>query len=163
MKNFKILLISGIFLFLSFLLGGTLEAQERPENTTENVVTFLNIKFSEFQYQQMAIGYRSKDLQTGVAILENGIEWLKFLRDQENVFLDSDVVNKDIAIVYVRLGNLHKKMGNKDKYESLLAEAVDLYNSTCDGSACKTISKKKMIWLVNEMDKNLIPHSSAPQ
>jgi len=148
---------------LSIILSGASSDQEL--NCEERIWTVSNvmmIEFYDFQVKQMALAYQSNDTSNGIAIIENWIDWLKKLSVNPNDFFTKEGHLKDIAISYVRLGNLHRKAGRQDKYDTLLTQAVDLYNSTCDGSTCNKITREKMIWLVQEMDKS-IPKSLHPQ
>jgi hypothetical protein len=148
--------VLGIIGLSIILTGAALDQDISCEKQIWTVSNIMMIEFYDFQVKQMAIAYQSKDTSTGIVIMENWIDWLENLsvNVKPNDFFTKDSHLKEMAISYVRLGNLHRKAGRQDKYESLLTQGVDLYNSTCDGS-CKKITKEKMIWLVKEMDKSI--------
>ena len=135
------------------LTGATLISEETCELGIKEVVSVITMDFYQFQIEQMMLAYVSKDPMTGIAIIEKGIEWISVLKKQESdgVF-EGGSLSKDIAIFNVRLGNLHRKLGHEVEYDSYLTNALTLYNSTCDGSTCKKITRERMVWLVSKMD-----------
>ena len=141
-------------LFSLFLVGASPIPNETCQQSLRDITTVMTLEFYQFQVEQMMLAYNSKDPMTGVSIIENGIEWFDALKKQENEVFDKNSLSKDIAIFYVRLGNLHLKAGKQNLYESFLLKAINLYNSTCDDLTCRKIDREKMISLVNEMDKS---------
>lgn len=137
-----------------FLLGAAPISHESCEQNIKDITKVITIHFYQFQVEQMMLAYKSNDPMTGISIIEHGLEWISGFESQGNMILDEKSLPKENAIWLVRLGNLHAKLGEQDKYGSYLEKAVTLYNSSCDGSTCKKISKEKMIWLVDKMDNS---------
>ncbi len=137
-----------------FLLGMTPISEESCEQGIKDITKVITIHFYQFQLEQMMLAYKSNDPMNGISIIEHSLQWISGVENQENMILDEKSLPKEKAIWFVRLGNLYSRLGEQDKYESYLEQAVTLYNSSCDGSTCKIISKEKLIWLVDQMDNS---------
>jgi hypothetical protein len=118
------------------------------ETIVENISELNAMAILQNEQNQMMEAYTSDKPDVGIFMIRHGIEWMNTLKANNLQILGKQVLDRDIAISYIRLAKLHKESGDNIRHNELVKQAVEIYRST--GSE---VGEENLLSLVENMDK----------